>query len=122
AEDDREQRIWHVWRSESSAPASERVSPRERRAIPSSHPALALEEAQQEHAGNQQAAESQHEERPRRGDAFRHQPAEVHAEEPGYERERQKHRADDRELLHYLVLAVADSRQVEVGSAAEQVA
>src|SRR4029077_8908344 len=63
------------------------------------HPTLALEEAQQEDAGDEQATEAQHEERPRGRDAVSHHPAEVHAEEPGDEGERQEDGADDRELL-----------------------
>ena len=48
--------------------------------------------------------------------------AEVLAEEAGDEGQRQEDRGDHRELLHHVVLAVADRREVEVGGAGEQVA
>ena len=50
------------------------------------------------------------------------QEAEVLAEEAGDECQREEDRRDDRELLHDLVLAVADGRQVEVGGSGEQIA
>ena len=50
-----------------------------------------------------------------------HEP-EVLAEEAGDERQRQEDRRDYRELLHDIVLTVADGRQVQVGGAREQIA
>src|SRR4030081_940910 len=78
------------------------------------HPPLALEEEHERDAGNEHAPEAEHEEGPGRRDRFRHKPREVHAEEAGDEGQRQEDRADDRELLHHFVLAVADRREVEV--------
>src|SRR5438128_70337 len=85
-------------------------------------PAPPLEQGEECDASRQHASHSEDPERPRWGYPVVHEPAEVHPEEPGDERERQEDRADDGELLHHLVLAVADGGEVEVGCAAQEVA
>src|SRR5438105_3066154 len=85
-------------------------------------PAPPLEQGEECDARRQHASHSKDPERPRWRYAVVHEPAEVHPEEPRDEREREEDRAHDGQLLHHLVLAVADGRQVEVRGAAEEVA
>src|SRR5437588_4195133 len=89
---------------------------------PCLQPAPAPEQRQEPDARGHHAPHSEHPEGPGGGDPVPYQPTEVHPEETRDERERQEDRSNDGELLHHLVLAVADGGQVEIGRAAQQVA
>src|SRR5438067_2545726 len=74
---------------------SRRRLPLTPRAYRSLDPAPPLEQGEERGAGREHAPHPEHPECPGGRDAVVHQPAEVHAEEPGDEGERQEDRAHD---------------------------
>src|SRR4051794_717334 len=84
-------------------------------------PPSPAEEAEEDHAADDQAADANAEERRGGVDVLDH-PSKVLSEEAGHKGQRQEDRGDDGELLHHVVDAVGDAREVDVHGAGEDVA